>query len=81
MLADSKAFSGFAAPDIAKIKQFYSKTLGLNVTEEQGLLTLHLGGGNDILIYPKPDHVPGNFMILNFPVGDVDRLEQARSAF
>ena len=72
MLENSKAFSGFAAPDIAKIKEFYSKTLGLKVTEEHGLLTLHLAGGNNVLIYPKPDHVPATFTVLNFPVDDVD---------
>jgi len=72
MLGESKAFSGFAAPDIAKVKEFYSKTLGLKVTEKHGLLTLHVAGGNNVLIYPKPDHVPANFTILNFPVDDVD---------
>lgn len=73
MLENSKAFSGFAAPDIAKVKEFYSKRVGLKVTEEHGLLTLHLAGGNNVLIYPKPDHVPAVFTILNFPVDDVDR--------
>jgi catechol 2,3-dioxygenase-like lactoylglutathione lyase family enzyme len=72
MLENSKAFSGFAAPDIAKVKEFYSKTLGLKVTEEHGLLTLRLAGGNNVLIYPKRDHVAANFTILNFPVDNVD---------
>jgi len=72
MLENSKAFSGFAAPDIAKVKEFYGETLGLKVTEEHGLLTLHLAGGNNVLIYPKPDHVPATFTVLNFPVDDVD---------
>ena len=72
MLAESKAFSGFAAPDIGMVREFYSKTLGLKVTEEHGLLTLHLAGGNNVLIYPKPDHVPATFTVLNFPVDDVD---------
>jgi len=72
MLENSKAFSGLAAPDIAKIKEFYSKTLGLKVTEEHGLLTLHLVGGNNVLIYPKSNHVPATFTVLNFPVDDVD---------
>src|SRR6202011_5217253 len=72
MLGESKAFSGFAAPDISKAKEFYSKTLGLKVTEEHGLLTLHLAGGNNVLIYPKPNHVPATFTVLNFPVDDVD---------
>ena len=72
MLENSKAFSGFAAPDIPKVKEFYEKTLGLKVTEDHGLLTLHLAGGNNVLIYPKPDHVAANFTVLNFPVTDVD---------
>ena len=58
MLENSKAFSGFAAADIGKAKEFYEKTLGLKVTEEHGLLTLHLTGGNNVLIYPKPNHAP-----------------------
>src|SRR5207248_10264680 len=72
MLENSKAFSGFAASDIGKVKEFYAKTLGLKVTEEHGLLTLHLAGGNNVLIYPKPDHVPANCTILNFPMDDFD---------
>jgi predicted enzyme related to lactoylglutathione lyase len=73
MLENSKAFSGFAAPDIAKEKKFYSQTLGLKTSEDHGLLKLHLAGGNDVLIYPKPNHVPATFTVLNFPVDDVDR--------
>jgi predicted enzyme related to lactoylglutathione lyase len=73
MLRESKAFSGFAAPDTAKVKEFYGQILGLNVTEEHGLLTLHLAGGNNVLIYPKADHVPATFTVLNFPVDDVDK--------
>src|SRR6266480_961334 len=72
MLADSKAFSGFAAPDIGQVKKFYSETLGLKVSENHGLLTLHLAGGNHVLIYPKPNHMPATFTVLNFPVDDVD---------
>jgi len=58
MLGDSKAFSSFAANDIQKAKQFYGETLGLKVSESQGLLTLHLAGGNNVLICPKPNHAP-----------------------
>jgi predicted enzyme related to lactoylglutathione lyase len=72
-LSESKGFSGFAAPDMGKLKEFYGQTLGLNVTDEHGLLTLHLAGGNNVLIYPKADHVPATFTVLNFPVGDVDQ--------
>jgi catechol 2,3-dioxygenase-like lactoylglutathione lyase family enzyme len=72
MLGESKAFSGFAVPDVAKAKNFYAKTLGLNVSESNGLLTLHLAGGNNVLIYPKPNHTPATFTVLNFPVDNVD---------
>jgi predicted enzyme related to lactoylglutathione lyase len=73
MLRDSKAFSGFSANDIAKAKEFYGRTLGLKVSEANGLLTLHLAGGNNVLIYPKPNHTPATFTVLNFPVDDVDQ--------
>ena len=73
MFADTKAFSGFAAPDIAQAKQFYGDTLGIKVTEEYGLLTLHLNGGDrPTLIDPKPDPEPAGFTILNFEVEDVE---------
>jgi catechol 2,3-dioxygenase-like lactoylglutathione lyase family enzyme len=73
MLRDSKAFSGFSANDIEKAKEFYGRTLGLKISESNGLLTLHLAGGNNVLIYPKPNHTPAMFTVLNFPVDDVDR--------
>ncbi len=72
MLKHSKAFSGFSAGDIQTAKKFYSETLGLDVTEFHGVLTLRLAGGNNVLIYPKPNHVPATFTVLNFPVKDVD---------
>ena len=73
MLRDSNAFSGFSANDIPKAKEFYGRTLGLKVSESNGLLTLHLAGGNNVLIYPKPNHTPAGFTVLNFPVNDVDQ--------
>ena len=73
MLGDSKAFSGFSANDIEKAKEFYGRTLGLKVSETNGLLTLHLAGGSNVLIYPKPNHTPVTFTVLNFPVDDVDQ--------
>ncbi|MDX6243507.1 MAG: hypothetical protein QOE76_1230 [Frankiales bacterium] len=72
MLTDSLAFSGFAAPDIGAAKAFYEGTLGLRVSEADGMLTLHLAGDRDTLIYPKPDHVPATYTILNFPVQDIE---------
>lgn len=73
MFKVTKAFSGFSVNDIPKAKQFYSQTLGLNVTEENGMLSLHIAGGNPVLIYPKPNHEPATFTILNFPVDNVDK--------
>jgi len=72
MLRDSKAFSGFSAGDIQTAKKFYAETLGLDVTESHGLLTLRLAGGNNVLIYPNPNHVPATFTVLNFPMKDVE---------
>jgi catechol 2,3-dioxygenase-like lactoylglutathione lyase family enzyme len=72
MLGESKAFSGFAVPDVAKAKEFYGSTLGLKISESNGLLTLHLAGGNNVLIYSKPNYTPATFTVLNFPVGNVD---------
>jgi catechol 2,3-dioxygenase-like lactoylglutathione lyase family enzyme len=74
VFADTKAFSGFAVPDIGQAREFYGTTLGIKVTEENGLLTLHLAGGDrPTLIYPKPDHEPAGYTILNFQVGDVEK--------
>jgi catechol 2,3-dioxygenase-like lactoylglutathione lyase family enzyme len=73
MFTNTKAFSGFSVDDVPKAKKFYSETLGLRVDEEHGLLTLHIAGDRDILVYPKPDHTPATFTILNFPVDDVDK--------
>lgn len=71
MLANTPAFSGFAVPDIDAAREFYADTLGLKVTEDNGLLTLHLAGDRPTLIYPKPDHTPATYTILNFQVDDV----------
>jgi len=74
MLKDSKAFSGFSVDDMEKAKDFYGRTLGLEVKDEaMGLLGLHLAEGNTVLIYPKPNHAPATFTILNFPVDNVDQ--------
>ena len=72
MLRTSKAFSGFSVDDIQKAKEFYGRTLELEVSESNGLLKLHLAGGNIVLIYPKPNHSPATFTVLNFPVNNVD---------
>ncbi|THA86219.1 VOC family protein [Streptomyces sp. A0592] len=73
MLEDSKAFSGFSVDSIDTAKDFYGSTLGLRVSEDNGMLSLHLGGGADVLVYPKDNHTPASFTVLNFPVPDIDR--------
>ena len=72
MFKDTKAFSGFSVDDIAVAKEFYANTLGLDVGEANGMLQLNIAGGNPILVYPKPNHVPAEYTTLNFPVEDVE---------
>jgi predicted enzyme related to lactoylglutathione lyase len=69
---NTKAFSGFSVKDLAAAKAFYGQTLGLDVEEIPAGLMLKIAGGNGTLIYPKPDHAPATFTILNFPVDDID---------
>jgi predicted enzyme related to lactoylglutathione lyase len=73
MFGSTKAFSGFAVDDIAAAKKFYGETLGIQVSEANGMLTLHVAGDRPILVYPKPDHTPATYTILNFPVDDIDK--------
>jgi catechol 2,3-dioxygenase-like lactoylglutathione lyase family enzyme len=73
MFGNTKAYSGFSVDDIAAAKKFYGETLGLRVSEENGLLTLHIAGDRDTLVYPKPDHTPATFTILNFPVTNIEK--------
>jgi catechol 2,3-dioxygenase-like lactoylglutathione lyase family enzyme len=73
MFEDTKAFSGFAVDDLERARAFYAETLGVRVTDDDGILTLHLAGGErPTLIYPKPDFAPATYTILNFPVEDVE---------
>ncbi|NBE95068.1 VOC family protein [Nonomuraea sp. KC401] len=81
MFGTTKAYSGFSVNDIAAAKDFYGSTLGLRVSEEHGLLTLHIEGGNGVLIYPKGDaHTPASFTVLNFPVEDIDKAVEELGA-
>jgi catechol 2,3-dioxygenase-like lactoylglutathione lyase family enzyme len=76
MLADSKAYSGFAVDDVQKAREFYGETLGLKTSvldEENGLMTLHLAGDRDTLVYQRPNHTPATYTILNFPVDDIEK--------
>lgn len=79
MLKDTNAFSGFSVNDIERAKEFYGGTLGLEVSESNGMLSLKLGSGSTVLIYPKPNHEPATFTILNFPVADVEKCVDALS--
>jgi predicted enzyme related to lactoylglutathione lyase len=73
MFTHTKAFSGFSVNDIEQAKKFYSEILGLNVSEMHGMLELHIEGGSNILVYPKPNHTPATYTILNFPVDDIEK--------
>jgi catechol 2,3-dioxygenase-like lactoylglutathione lyase family enzyme len=73
MFKESHAFSGFSTNDIGKARDFYANTLGLDVTEDDGLLNLHLAGGGGVVIYPKDNHQAATFTVLNFPVSDIDQ--------
>jgi predicted enzyme related to lactoylglutathione lyase len=73
MLSDSNAFSGFSVDDMDAAKRFYGETLGLRVQDgEMGIAELHFADGHHTIIYPKPDHKPATFTILNFPVEDIE---------
>ena len=73
MFANTKAYSGFAVDDVDKARRFYGDTLGVKTSVEHGLMTLHLAGDRATLVYPKPDHTPATYTILNFPVDDIDK--------
>jgi catechol 2,3-dioxygenase-like lactoylglutathione lyase family enzyme len=73
MFKDTKAFSSFSVNDLEKAKGFYQNVLGLDVAENNGLLELQIAGSNPVMIYPKPNHVPATFTVLNFPVDDVEK--------
>jgi predicted enzyme related to lactoylglutathione lyase len=72
MFRDTKAFSGFSVNNLQKAKDFYQNILGLDVSEINGVLQLNISGGNGIVVYPKPNHSPATFTILNFPVDNIE---------
>jgi catechol 2,3-dioxygenase-like lactoylglutathione lyase family enzyme len=80
MLGNTEAFSGFAVDDIAAAREFYEAVLGLRVTEQNGMLHLHAAGDGYTLVYPKPDHVPATYTILNFPVDNIEATADALAA-
>jgi len=77
MFTESKTFSSFSTNNITAAKHFYSHLLGLKVSDGmEGILTLELAGGN-VIIYPKPNHTPATFTVLNFPVSNVEEAVEA----
>lgn len=83
MFANTRAFSGFAVDDVQKAKEFYSQTLGLKATlldDVNGLLTLHLAGERDTLVYEKPDYEPATYTVLNFVVDDIEQAVDGLAA-
>jgi predicted enzyme related to lactoylglutathione lyase len=83
MFENTKAYSGFAVDDLQKAHEFYGETLGLKTTvldEENGLMSLHLAGDRDTLVYQKPDFTPATYTILNFPVDDIDQAVDGLAA-
>ena len=73
MFKDSKAFGSFSVDDLTKAKEFYGQKLGLDVSETTEGLGLKIIGGCEIFLYPKANHTPASFTVLNFPVDDVDQ--------
>lgn len=73
MLQQSKAFNSYSVNDLAKAKKFYGDILGLTIVDNpMGIIELHWENGNKIILYPKPDHLPATFTVLNFPVNDLE---------
>jgi predicted enzyme related to lactoylglutathione lyase len=73
MFKDNKAFSGFSVNSIPEAKKFYGETLGMEVKEEaMGIITITIANGSRVIIYPKSDHKPAAFTILNFPVDNIE---------
>jgi predicted enzyme related to lactoylglutathione lyase len=68
----SEAFSSFSVNDLKKAKEFYQQKLGIDVEEQEEGLKLSFDGGSNVFIYPKSDHKPATFTVLNFPVDDID---------
>jgi catechol 2,3-dioxygenase-like lactoylglutathione lyase family enzyme len=77
MFENTRAFSGFAVDDVDRAQAFYGDTLGLRTSVSDGILTLHIAGDRDTIVYPKPDHEPAGFTILNFPVDDIEAAVDA----
>ena len=82
MFRNTKAFSGFSVDDLQKAKAFYGETLGIELKEEMGgtILALQISGSSPVIIYPKPNHQPATYTVLNFPIDDIDKTVEALKA-
>jgi len=80
MFKDAKAFSSFAINNLQKAKEFYGQTLGLKISERPEGFELNLAGGKTVFLYPKPNHTPASFTVLNFPVNDIDEAVEQLTA-
>jgi catechol 2,3-dioxygenase-like lactoylglutathione lyase family enzyme len=76
---DAPILPSFAVKDIEATRQFYGRKLGLDVRDgqQEGILELHGKESVPVLIYPKPDHEPAVFTVLNLQVRDVDEAVDA----
>ena len=72
MFKTNKVFSSFSVDDLQKAREFYAQTLGLDVSESPEGLELHFGDNANVFIYPKPNHSPATFTVLNFLVNDIE---------
>jgi predicted enzyme related to lactoylglutathione lyase len=72
MLKDSEAFSGYSVDDLGKAQAFYGETLGIETSMDPEGLAVRVAGGRPVFLYPKPNHQPATFTVLNFPVADID---------
>jgi catechol 2,3-dioxygenase-like lactoylglutathione lyase family enzyme len=78
MFTKTEAFVSFAVPDLDEARDFYGNTLGLKTSDgPEGVLVLHIEGSRDVMVYPKPDHAPAVYTVLNFPVEDIEQAVDA----
>jgi predicted enzyme related to lactoylglutathione lyase len=80
MFKYNQVISSFSVNDIEKAKAFYNGTLGIDISENMGMITLLTEGGGKVFVYPKPNHEPATFTVLNFPVDDVEKTVDALTA-
>ena len=73
MLTNTPSFTSFSVDDVARARAFYGDSLGLQVDDQQGLLQIQTGDGHQVMVYPKEDHQPATYTILNFQVNDIEK--------